>query len=40
MAPTRRLWNPFTTRQTAANQSRSLANSGESGASVCRDVME
>ena len=40
MAPMRRLRSPLTTRQTAANQSRSLANSSESGASVCSVVSE
>ena len=38
--PTLRFRNPFTTRHTAANHWRSLANSGESGLSVCRVVME
>ena len=40
MAPTRRLRNPFTTRQTPANHCKSLANSGESGLSVCSVVIE
>ena len=40
MAPMRSLRRPFTTRQTAANQSRSLRNSSEPGASVCSVVSE
>ena len=40
IAPTRRLRKPLTTRQTPANHCRSLANSGESGLSVCSVVSE
>jgi len=40
IAPIRKLRKPFTTRHTAANHCRSFVNSGESGASVCSDVME
>src|SRR5579859_3134168 len=40
MLPTRKLRKPFTTRQIAPNHARSLSNSAESGATVCRRVSE
>ena len=40
MAPIRNFLRPFTTRQTARNQSRSVRKSSESGASVCSVVSE
>jgi hypothetical protein len=40
IAPIRRRPSPFTTRHTPRNQSRSRANSGDDGVSVCRLVSE
>ena len=40
IAPIRKFRSPRTTRHTPANHSKSFANSGESGVSVCRVVSE